>query len=142
MVVAAKQREQQMTLFELFFFCGLVLIAVVAGRYGFSLGGFWIGISCGLLSVVLCVSTILLADNLTQKYRRFRRLGLRCPCGACADSDYEWIGNDSKHNPIAMYKCGKLVRVRNGTTEEIPENETDITVRMKRKDPKTTRGNL
>jgi len=105
-----------MTLFELLFFLVILFLASIAGFYGYSSGGLWIGIGCAAGSIVLTVSTILLASKLATLLHRSK---LKCPCGACRDNEYVWIGQDSKNNPIARFSCGKTVVLTKGNFEEV-----------------------
>lgn len=105
-----------MTLFELLFFVIIVAIASIAGFYGYLGGGIWIGIGSAVGSIVLTVTTIMLASKFATL---LHRSNLKCPCGTCRDNDYVWIGQDSNNNPIAKYSCGKTVVLMKGEVQEV-----------------------
>jgi hypothetical protein len=105
-----------MTLFELLFFIGIMAIASIAGFLGYSYGGFWMAGGCTLGAIVISVGMIHLASTLGTM---LHRSNLKCPCGACRDDDYVWIGQDSQNNPIAKYTCGKTVVLIDRNVKEV-----------------------
>ncbi|XZE17682.1 hypothetical protein SH449x_002957 [Pirellulaceae bacterium SH449] len=71
---------------------------------------------CTLGAIAISVGMIHLASTLGTI---LHRSNLKCPCGACRDDDYVWIGQDSQNNPIAKYACGKTVVLTHRKFKEV-----------------------
>lgn len=56
-----------MTLFELLFFIFIVTLASMAGMWGYSYGGFWIGIICVWVAVPLIIGTLVAMGELSAR---------------------------------------------------------------------------
>ncbi len=109
-----------MTLLELIFVGGILVLGAFAGIYGFSCGGALIGIVSFVITIASCVGGLHLAAILEQRLRS--KSPLKCPCGLCGNDEFIWVGEDSNHDPIAKYKCGRLVILKNGLFEDVKQD--------------------
>jgi len=107
-----------MTLFEFLFAVVILSLCAVAGVYGSSLWGTWIGIGCALTTAVVSFGFVQFIGRLGE---RFHRSPMKCPCGSCNERDYAWVANDNDSNPIARYKCGRLVVLKNGACQDMKQ---------------------
>lgn len=103
-----------MTLFELLFVLVILSLSTLAGVYGSLLWGMWIGIACALAAAFVSVGLVQFVSCLGE---RFHKSPMKCPCGSCNDRDYAWVGSDNDSNPIAKYKCGRMVVLKNGVCQ-------------------------
>lgn len=95
-----------MTLFELLAVACALLCGAGVASYASSVGGFWLGF---LGFLVGTGAFILLAEGsarLSCFIHRRRKRRKKMPCGICNETEYDCVGGDADHDPIAECRCG------------------------------------